>query len=280
MKIHTKQKLIAILSMALLVTAGCGNGNNEMIEDQQAYYEERAQHLTDYQLDDGSFVVRENKDAQKMFDIDEIKIDIKGEVSTADEKAVQALVTEYNKITLASLFSGVYQLMPKEQFVSDGIYQEANARNLYELFNKPGAGENVTDYDFALDYTQIEVGDTYAKVVVKRQANVVYNQSDQPERSYGGVEGYLLKKENNAWKIDNIIFATDAVSETFDEFVAAENEAEWIKMFTFDDCQRKDYESDMNFSDYIDGSVDVPKVKIDLMQLDYDEEASDNSENK
>lgn len=35
----------------------------------------------------------------------------------------------------------------------------------------------------------------------------------------------------------------------------------------------------MNFRDYIDGSVDTPKVKIDLMQLDYDDssEASDNS---
>ena len=278
MKMHTKRKLMAILSVALLVTAGCGNGNNEAVEDPQAYYEDRAQHLTDYQLDDGSFVVRENKEVQKLFDTNALKIDIKGEVSTADEKAVQAVVTEYNKITLSSLFSGVYQLMPKEQFVSDGIYQEANARNLYELFNKPGAGENVKGYDFALDYTQIEVGETYAKVVVKRQADVVYDQSNQPERSYGSVEGYLLKKENDAWKIDNIIFATDAVSETFDEFVSAEDEAEWIKMFTFDNCQRKDYESDMNFRDYIDGSVDMPKVKIDLMQLDYDDsnEASDN----
>lgn len=278
MKMHTKRKLIAILSVALIVTAGCGNGNNEAVEDPQAYYEDRAQHLTDYQLDDGSFVVRENKEAQKLFDTNALKIDIKGEVSTADAKAVQAVVTEYNKITLSSLFSGVYQLMPKEQFVSDGIYQEANARNLYELFNKPGAGENVTDYDFALDYTQIEVGETYAKVVVKRQADVVYDQSSQPERSYGSVEGYLLKKENDAWKIDNIIFATDAVSETFDEFVSAEDEAEWIKRFTFDNCQRKDYESDMNFRDFIDGSVDTPKVKIDLMQLDYDDsnEASDN----
>ena len=101
------------------------------------------------------------------------------------------------------------------------------------MFNKPGAGENVTDYDFALDYTQIEGGETYAKVVIKRQADVVYDQSNQPERSYGGVEGYLLKKENDAWKIDNIIFVTDVVSETFDEFVSVEDEAEWIKMFYF-----------------------------------------------
>lgn len=52
-----------------------------------------------------------------------------------------------------------------------------------------------------------------------------------------------------------------------------------LRCFTFDNCQRTDYESDMNFRDYIDGSVDTPKVKIDLMQLDYDDssEASDNS---
>lgn len=37
MKIHTKRKLIAIVSVALLVIAGCGNGNNEAAEDPQAY---------------------------------------------------------------------------------------------------------------------------------------------------------------------------------------------------------------------------------------------------
>lgn len=42
-----------------------------------------------------------------------------------------------------------------------------------------------------------------------------------------------MKKENDAWKIDNIIFVTDVVSETFDEFVSVEDEAEWIKMFYF-----------------------------------------------
>lgn len=85
--------------------------------------------MTDYQLDDGSFTVRENKEAQKLFDTNAIKIDIKAETSTADEKAVQALVTEYNKITLSSLFSGVYQLMPKEQFVSDGISMPETSMN-------------------------------------------------------------------------------------------------------------------------------------------------------
>lgn len=278
MKRHTKRKLITILSVALIVTAGCGNGNNEAVEDPQVYYEDRAQHLTDYQLDDGSFVVRENKEAQKLFDTNALKIDIKGEVSTADAKAVQAIVTEYNKITLSSLFSGVFQLMPREYFVSEDVYQEANARNLYELFNKPAAGEDIESYDFAVDFSQIDIGQTYARVVAYRHADVVYKDRVDPNRSYGGVEGYLLKKENDTWKIENVLFATDFVTSKFNEFVDASNEDSWGEPFVFNNCQRKDYESDMNFRDFIDGSVDTPKVKIDLMQLDYDDsnEASDN----
>lgn len=270
MKTKVKGLFVAVLGLSLVVFGGCGN---EKADDPQAYYEDRAQHLADYTLDDGSMVVSEDKAAQEMFYKEDFEVDVidavptQGESLSEDGKAVMDLVGEYNEITLSSLFSGVYQLMPREDFVSDGIYKEANARNLYELFNKPRAGENVASYEFAIEYTQLEVGETYAKVVVQRQADVVYDQEKDPNRRYGGVEGYLLKKVDGEWKIENILFNTDAVRPTFEDFAASTDEAAW-ENYTFEKCPRKSYDAANNFSDYIEGPIDAPTVNLEMMVID------------
>ena len=274
MRTTFKSLLVAVLGLSLVAVAGCGN---EQVDDPQAYYEDRAQNLAEYKLDDGALVVTEDEAAQKMFYEEDFAIDLidavptQGEALSEDGKAVMDLVGAYNEITLSSLFSGVYQLMPREDFVSDGIYKEANARNLYELFNKPGAGKNIASYEFAIEYTQLEVGTDYAKVVVDRQADVVYDQEKDPNRSYGDVEGYLLKKVDGAWKIENILFATDAISTTFEEFVAATDEAAW-KNYTFEKCPRKSYDAADNFSDFIEGPIDAPSVNLEMMGIDYNVE--------
>lgn len=276
MKTNAKSLLATLLGLSLVVV-GCGNSAEPVSEDPQAYYEDRAQHLVDYTLDDGSMVVTEDAAAQKMFYEEDFAIDLidavpaQGEALSEDGKAVQDLVGAYNEITLSSLFSGVYQLMPRAAFVSDAIYEEANARNLYELFNKPMAGKNVASYEFAIEYTQLEVGETYAKVVIKRQADVVYDQEKDPDRSYGGVEGYLLKKVDGEWKIENILFATDAVSPTFEAFVAATDEAVW-ENYTFEKCPRKSYDAANNFRDFIEGPIDAPSVNLEMMGIDYNVE--------
>ena len=264
-----------LISAGLLSFPMAGYASDLADENPEAYYEERANHIVDNQLDENAFLIKEDAQAQSLFNMNNIQVNAAladssdREVALSDEETVKSVVYEYNKITLSSLFSGVFQLMPREYFVSEDVYQEANARNLYELFNKPAAGENIESYDFSVDFSQIDIGQTYARVVANRHADVVYKDRVDSNRSYGGVEGYLLKKENDTWKIENVLFATDFVTPKFNEFVDASNEDSWGESFVFNNCQRKHYESDMNFSDYIEGSVDTPKLKIDLMKLSY-----------
>lgn len=264
-----------LISAGLLSFPMAGYASDLVDENPEAYYEERANHIVDNQLDANSFLIKEDEQAQSLFNMNNIQVSAAladssdREVALSDEETVKSVVYEYNKITLSSLFSGVFQLMPREYFVSEDIYQEANARNLYELFNKPAAGEDIESYDFSVDFSQIDIGQTYARVVANRHADVVYSNSTAPNRSYGSIEGYLLKKDNDTWKIENVLFATDFVTPKFNEFVDASDEDSWGEPFVFDNCQRKHYESDMNFSDYIEGSIDAPKLKIDSIMLSY-----------
>lgn len=272
--------LVCLTFSSMFASAAWADTSNN--EDLKTYYSDISDSIVDHQIDEDSFEIRSNDKTIDMFSKDNMKMDVHNTTthsistkmatqSDADAE-IEDVIYGYNQTYLSSLFSGVYQLYSRENFSSDGIYQEANARNLYEMFNKPTAGEGVASYDFSLDFQQIEVGNTYAKVIVNRNADVVYPDAEVQNVSYGGTEAYLLKQEDGKWKIENIIFATNYVSDLFKDFMNSNDENDWAENYTFNSCQRKNYEAESNFSDYVTGGVDAPSFDLNAANLAYMQE--------
>ena len=274
--------LVCLTSSSMFASAAWADTSTN--KDLKTYYSNIADSITEHQIDEDSFEIRSNENTLSMFSIENMKMDVHNTAATkmATQSDVDAeienIIYGYNQTYLSSLFSGVYQLYPRENFSSDGIYQEANARNLYEMFNKPTAGEGVTSYDFSLDFQQIEVGNTYAKVVVNRNADVIYPDAEVQNVSYGGTEAYLLKQEDGKWKIENIIFATNYVSDLFNDFMNSNDESDWAENYTFNTCHRENYDEEYNFSDYVIGSVEMPSFDIDAANLAYMKDEPTSSE--
>lgn len=187
--------------------------------------------------------------------------------------AIKACVWQYNNAYLSSLFSGTRVSFPEDSCISHALYEEANARILYEMKNKPNAWRGVDTYDFDIQIHSLTHRGDMAKVIIKRVANVYTNRPhfDGVEGinsiSYGGSEGYVLKKEDGQWKLYNIIFATDFPTDTYMNFKKDFNPEHWENMYSFENCPRKTYEDSYNFSDYLIGDAENGQLDTSLMHL-------------
>lgn len=278
-RVNDMKKLITMLLLLLLLLP------NEMLasEDGSTNYiktaiTEKAAHVYEYQLSDGNYEIFGNDESHDAFSkenmslkcsmgIQEHIVDLL--LQNDETEQVADVVYGYLQTYLSSLFSGIYQIEPRTHFCSEAIYQEANARNLYEMFNKPNAGVGVNNYDFGVHIDQLKIRGNLAKVIVTLDANVLYPDEEITTVSYSTREGYLLKKEGDQWKIENIIFQTNFPNDTFKAFSNAVNSNNWESRFSFKNCQRKSYESNINFSDYLLGSIDQPALNVEEMHLGF-----------
>ena len=234
----------------------------------------RATHVNEYAVGEGMFEVYTGDEMHTQFARDAVVPDVSlpfltklsGVICQNDSaQEVAEVVAEYNRTYFSSLFSGIYQLHPRAAFVSEGIYQEANARTFYDMFAHPNAGLGADDVDFALEIEQLWVRDDVAKVLVRRHAGDFY---DEDIKSNGSREGYVLTKEKGTWRIENIIFeSTGFTNDTFGAFRRSLDAEDWTTTYGFSSCQRKDYEAGENFSDYLTGSVDEPALDLETAKF-------------
>ena len=273
------KKLITMFLLLLLLIP------NEMLasEDESTNYiktaiTEKGTHVYDYQLSDGNYALFGNDESHIAFSKENMKLDCSLNVQAQvvdlllqndETEKVTNVVYGYLQNYLSSLFSGIYKVEPRTHFYSEAIYQEANARNLYEMFNKPNAGVGVNDYDFSVHIDQLKIRGNLAKVIVTLDANVLYPDEEITKVSYGTQEGYLLKKVDDQWTIENIIFQSNFPNDTFRDFRNAIRVDDWESRFSFENCQRKNYESNKNYSDYLLGSIDEPALNIEEMHLGF-----------
>lgn len=199
----------------------------------------------------------------------EIEVKLNGSIyesgktdALSDKDAIKDCVWQYNAAYLSSLFSGTWIQFPQEKCISSPLYEEANARIIYEMQNKPNAWQGVDHYDFDIQVQSVKKQGDMAKVIVMRHAEAFKNGSHSDDLnslnsiSYSGPEGYLLKKENGSWKIYNIIFVTDFYTDTYRDFVKDNNSQHWQDVYSFENCSRKTYEDTYNFRDYLLGSLE------------------------
>ena len=267
-------KWIALSLLVAFIPMGVFAEDATVENETAQYYTNLATHITDHEVEDGVFEIYTGDEMHETFSKEnmsfEKEVPFGVRMTTLlkhnDADAVMNVVYNYNLSYLSSLFSGLYQIHPKNDFVTDAIYQEANARNLYEMFNKPHAGEGMSDYDFFLRIEQVKIKEDSAKVIVERSAETTYPNASVSDVNYNGTEAYLLKKIDGDWKIENIIFQTEFPNDTFKTFENTNNRDEWIESYCFENCQRKNYEAPENFTDYLEGSVDEPKMNMESLQ--------------
>lgn len=86
-----------LISVGLLSFPMTGYASNLADENPEAYYEERANHINDNQLDETSFLIKENTRAQYLFNMDNIQVSAAladfsdREVALPDEEIVKSV---------------------------------------------------------------------------------------------------------------------------------------------------------------------------------------------
>ena len=90
----------------------------------------------------------------------------------ADFAQIQTLLEDYHRTYFSSLASGSWRLFGRAHFTEDGIYEEANARTLYQMFACAGDGEAVGEGDFHYTYDLCRISGDLCKVVLTRHAEV------------------------------------------------------------------------------------------------------------
>lgn len=255
-----------------------------------AYCAEMAATIPEHKNDDGSFSVMGELVDMKEFSSMPIKIYIRKNLSVTldnlfnnkdDVQEIQALVEKVNNYYYATLLSGRFKIMPRENFTNNQIFEEANARNLYELFMNPDCGIGMSEGHFRIQIEKLKIIDDYAKVIINREASVEghnpYNGTDGWQLENSKREGYLLQKSDGGWKIENIIFGNSLnyygstkklITEegrinTFVFFEKSDDSAVWKKAFTFEKCPTKDYSPFGNYSEYIIGDLSAPIFNYD-----------------
>lgn len=193
-------------------------------------------------------------------------------VQNAEDRAeIENIVFTLNKYYLSSLFTSQPLKIDSDIFDSPEIENEYNAFIQYDIFNKPNAGSEVATYTFDVHFTSVEISGNLAKVVVNRKADVLYTRfpvgDPLNKNSFGQEEGYLLRKDDSGWKLVNIIFANIFVNDKFLEFEGNHDPNTWLEKYSFENCQRKDYEDTYNFTDYLITSGD--KQVIDRSKMSY-----------
>lgn len=246
-------------------------------------YAKIAATISEREIEEGVFEVFQGDKMHEEFSKENIELDVSVPFNVkvryffgkrADMNAIKDEVVGYNKTYLSCVFSGLFQLYPRDHFASEGIYQEANARDLYAMFAHPNAGMHVDETDFSLDIEQLVINGDQAKVIAERNYDVVHGDS-KGQVQCGGPEAYLLKKVDGDWKIENIIFEsfmqtpTSTPNKVFTQFEQAGKNENWLETYSFEKCPRSTYESDENFSDYIEGSIDSPVFLIEKGHFGY-----------
>ena len=149
-----------------------------------------ATHIADTRTEDGTYVLMGTEKSREAFTPEKLQYHV--QMGLEEENLAQrfkfsnmgkirTLLADVNSTYFASLYSGEWRLVPRDCFVSDGIYEEANARTLVELFAHPNLGVNVSSAYFNLDIDKVRIRGDWAMAVVSRNENVGYIGNVQPQ---------------------------------------------------------------------------------------------------
>lgn len=137
--------------------------------------------------------------------------------SATDEEAIKALIYQWNKTLLSSLFSGTATEMPLSDCAGTDTCDKLNRLIKRSLAEKGTLGNNVDSYHFDIHFDTLLTDDTTSKVIITRMTDVQYKNQQQSTNS-SEKEGYVLTKKDGKWVINNILPSTVPDKEIFEKF--------------------------------------------------------------
>lgn len=248
-----------------------------------SYLKGLADFIPERRTPDGSFFIFGDEPTSLNFSRDEIQILVEKPFwqnlyqmifHKKDYEQIQTLLEEYNRFYLSAVASGVLTLYPEVHFTNQGIFEEANARTFYKMFEVPDAGLGCDNGLFQYTIDTIKIDGDDAKVIITRSADV-HDSGDGKSDTVieeNVREGYLLHKTEGEWKFENIIFDNSLFyqgdqDEMFDDkwgfntfalFEESDDITVWRNAFTFAECQRKCYTPYGNYREYLQGEITAP----------------------
>lgn len=180
-----------------------------------------------------------NNDSTKMSEeATGIKVLLDGEAPSKEapekeEEAIRALVYQWNKHLLTTLYTGNYKEWPEKNCDSPAICNRFNTLLQQSLKEKGPIGKNVEHSYFNVQFNQVLIHDDIAKVVITRTADVLYK--NQPNTvQYGQEEGYILKKIDGQWHFNNIILSSANAMDTFNAFKNTDQADDIATTYTYE----------------------------------------------
>lgn len=182
------------------------------------------------------------------------KKSIKEEYISEDVDEILNVVGIYNKNYAANIITRQFNPIPQEVTNSYALLNELQAACKHRLTYGPVVPEEATNYRFSLKLLDINVQGDLAKVLIYR--DLATHEDDfrkgTEEKIFlnlGSPEGYVLEKQDNGWKLINVIFCTDFVTDAFVELDRSEDPREWREKFSYHTLPRSKYDG-KNFVDY------------------------------
>lgn len=299
------KKIISLLLAVLLLLPQSVSAADQTLksDDPEAYYQALAETIVEHAQEDGSFAIMGDEETHQAFSKEDLEfttetpffMNLMNQIfHHQDYQEICALIEELNRTYISSTFSGGYQVLPRDFFTNDGIYQEANARTLCDMFAYRTAEYGFEHYLAKLEITELKITDDMAKVIGKRTAlmsSQEITESQDPEEAGDKTtvsenmkkeEGYLLIKDTEGWKVENILFDDARIigissdfwlnhADSYDFplrfFDACDDPMVWKDRFEFENCQRKDYvPEDGNYQDLIIGDASAPTFDYDRLR--------------
>ena len=231
-----------------------------------------AAHIADTRTEDGTYVLMGTEKSHKAFTPAKLQYHVamhgKEETFTRRFKfsnmaKIRTLLADVTSTYYASLYSGEWRLVPRECFVSDGIYKEANARTLVDMFAQPNLGVNVSNAYFNLEIEKVRIQGQWAMAVTNHSENIGYIGNAQPPRIKNTAEAYILHKIDGEWRIENIIFSNGAPTPAIKNLIGPQTRSDdWQTAYCFKALRRADDLGEKNYSDYIQGDIEAPMLML------------------
>lgn len=141
-----------------------------------------------------------------------------------DREVFAELINELNASVFESYF-GVYRPLNGKIFTNPNLLADMNAKDEYIALNQKG--KKIVNKKTGFEIQDVKISGNYARVIAKRIINITINGRVSNGEN---TEGYLMRKANGEWRIENVFINWNGTSDAFKNFKKTNN----FSLFLYD----------------------------------------------
>lgn len=142
-------------------------------------------------------------------------------LTAQDRTAMNKVVDKYQKTVFDSYF-GTPVKVPASIFTTDGIQKELNAKNKCTALSRRGARVVIKESHYEMN--QVVAEENWARFTLTRTLKIETTRDGKTTATNESTtEGYLMKKSQGKWQIDNVFINPGQRTQTMQAFMATNN---------------------------------------------------------